>query len=302
MTSADPAVSVVLPTYNRADRLPRSIRCVLNQTYTDFELIVVDDASTDDTEAVVAGFDDPRIEYVEHGRNRGASAARNTGIDRARGGVVAFQDSDDEWLSEKLRRQMEVFRDAPADVGVVYTGMWRTVDGERRYLRYPGVERKRGDVRDALLRYNFVSTQMAAVRRECFEEVGRFDESLPALVDWELWLRVSRRFRFEFVDEPLVEAAVQSDSISTNVEDLVEARARIVNKHRESFDRRSLANHLFHVGNGSMKTGDTTRGRRYLRRAARTDPRPRHLSAWLVSLFGNRAYTTAYDAVKLLRS
>lgn len=97
-----PTVSVVIPTYNRAHLVGRAIQSVLNQTYQDFEIIVVDDGSTDNTEEVVKSFNDPRIRYIRHDQNRGGSAARNTGIKMARGEYIAFQDSDDEWLPEKL--------------------------------------------------------------------------------------------------------------------------------------------------------------------------------------------------------
>lgn len=298
MASAQPPVSVVLPTYNRAGVLRDSIESVLNQTYADFELIVVDDASTDDTESIVAGLEDSRIRYVKHEVNRGAAAARNTGIDEARGDVVAFQDSDDEWLPEKLEKQMAAFDDAAANVGVVYTGMHRTVDGEERYLPYPGVEPKEGDIRRSIVRQNFVSTQMAAVRRECFEEVGVFDKSVTPLEDWELWLRFSERYRFLLVDEPLVVAAVNADSISNDRDDIVRARERIVEKHRDRFDDASLANHLFYVGHGSMKLGDVDTGRRYLWRAVRTNPRKLYVVALALSFLGSGLYTSVYGIAK----
>jgi glycosyltransferase involved in cell wall biosynthesis len=291
----------VLPTYNRADLLPNSIESVLNQTYADLELVVVDDASSDRTEPVVRGFDDPRIRYVAHETNQGVSAARNTGIARSRGDIVAFQDSDDEWLPEKLRKQMDVFNNAPPDVGVVYTGMYRCVGGDERYLPYPGIEKKEGDIQDSIIRQNFISTQMAAVRRDCFNVVGDFDEKLAALVDWELWIRLSRHYRFRLVDEPLVKGGVESDSISKNRGAIVEARERIVEKHRERFDSDSLANHLFFIGHGAMKLGQTKKGRRYLRKALWTKPQFHYAIASAVSHLGKKPYNATYRAVKALR-
>lgn len=294
---SDPSVSVVLPTYNRADSLHDSIRSVLNQTFADFELVVVDDASTDETEAIVAGIDDSRIRYIRHEINRGVSAARNTGIDRARGDIVAFQDSDDEWLPEKLRKQMGVFDDAPADVGVVYTGMRRTVNGDERYIPYPGVTHKEGDIQRSIVKQNFISTQMAAVRRECFDEVGDFDEELPALVDWDLWIRISEQYHFRLVDEPLVEGGVNPDSISSNRRSIVQARERIVSKHYDRFDDDSLANHLFFIGHGAMKSGQTEKGQRYLKKAVQSNARLVYVVAWLLSFLGTRAYVYIYSVV-----
>ena len=117
-----PVVSVIIPTYNRAHLIGRAIRSVLDQTYQDWELIVVDDASTDDIPGIVKGFTDGRVKYIRHDENKGAAAARNTGIQAARGAYIAFLDSDDEWLPEKLERQVQAFESSDAQVGVIYTG------------------------------------------------------------------------------------------------------------------------------------------------------------------------------------
>ena len=103
-----PYVSIILPTYNRANQLPRAIYSVLNQTYENFELIIVDDASKDDTEAIVSQINDPRISYIKNQHNCGAAGARNVGIKNARYDFIAFQDSDDEWMPEKLAKQLKV--------------------------------------------------------------------------------------------------------------------------------------------------------------------------------------------------
>jgi len=129
--SGDPIVSVIIPTYIRAHVLAKAIQSLLNQTYQDFEIIVVDDGSIDNTEEVVKSFNDPRIRYIRHKENCGGSAARNTGIRAAYGECIAFQDSDDEWLPEKLEKQMQVFENAPAEVGVVYTG-FRRIQGRSK--------------------------------------------------------------------------------------------------------------------------------------------------------------------------
>lgn len=271
---------------------------VLTQTYADFELLVVDDGSTDGTEAVVESVDDSRVRYISYAENRGVSAARNTGIRYARGDVIAFQDSDDTWHPQKLEKQMAVFDDASPGVGVVYTGMHRVENSEERYLPYEGVVDREGDIRRSIVRQNFISTQMAAVRRDCFDVVGTFDKSLPALVDWELWIRLSEHYQFRLVDEPLVRGCVNDDSISSNRQDLVLARERIVEKHRERFDPESLANHLFYVGHGAIKVGETSKGRRFLREAAQIRPCQRYRVASALSLLGGRAYRTAFRATK----
>lgn len=290
MSSRTPNVSVILPTYNRADILGESIRSVLEQTYEQLELIVVDDASTDDTPRVVRNVPDDRVVYLRHDRNKGAPAARNTGLAEARGEYVAFQDSDDEWFPRKLERQMRAFERASADVGVVYTGMLRAEQGETRRLPYPGVAQPRGDIRPSLARQNFIPTQAALVRRECFDAVGTFDADVWPLEDWELWIRLSEQFQFELVDDVLAAAEVRPDSISTDSRAKVEARERIVNKHRSFFDEASLSRQLFYVGHGFMKLGEARKGRAYLRQAVRVKPDPTWIGALLLSFLGSGAY------------
>ena len=182
-----PTVSVVLPTYNRAHLLPRAIESVLAQTYTDFELIVVDDGSGDDTPAVMARYDDPRVRYVRYEPNQGANHARNVGIREARGPFISFQDSDDDWFPEKLAKNMAAFETAAPEVGVVYSGYWKYVDASenRIYIPLPWVKRRDGWIHEELLRNNFVTTQAAVVRRECFDRSGYWLEGLPGKQEWD---------------------------------------------------------------------------------------------------------------------
>lgn len=294
MAHNNPVVSVILPTYNRANILAKAIESVLSQTYKNFELIIIDDASTDDTGAVIKNFDDDRIKYIEHTQNEGAPAARNTGIGHARGEYVAFQDSDDEWLPSKLEQQLRAFQNASDSVGVVYTGMVRAEAGDMRYLPYPGVEQTTGDIRRSLARQNFISTPVALVKRACFDEVGTFDEKAWPLSDWELWIRISQHFSFELVDEPLVTGEVRADSISTNQRALVESRRKIVDKHTEFFDNDSLSNHLFYIGHGLAKVGDVQQARSYLIRSFKINPTPVRAGSLILSLLGPTMYKKVY--------
>lgn len=122
MTEKRRTVSVIIPTYNRAHLLGRAIQSVLAQTYEDFEIIVVDDASTDVTEQVVKSFADDRINYIRHQKNKGGSSARNTGIKAAKGEFIAFLDSDDEWVPKKLEKEINRLQTLSNEVGVFYGG------------------------------------------------------------------------------------------------------------------------------------------------------------------------------------
>ena len=170
MTEKTPKVSVIIPTYNRAHLVGRAIRSVLNQTYQDFEIIVVDDGSTDNTEEVVKSFNDPRIRYIRHEENKGAAAARNTGIKAAKGKFIAFQDSDDEWLPKKLEKQMEAFDNASPKVGVVYTGFWSIEGNVKRYSLNKEIVHKEGDIHSQILQGNFIGTPAAVVKKACFKK------------------------------------------------------------------------------------------------------------------------------------
>jgi glycosyltransferase involved in cell wall biosynthesis len=305
----DPTVSVILPTYNRAHTVVRAILSVLNQTYQDLELIIVDDASTDDTRQVVAGFDDERIKYIRHEDNRGAAAARNTGIRASRGTYVAFQDSDDEWLPGKLERQVKAFEEASPEIGVVYSSFW-LIRERRRSLRPSRIRklsailpsktrRLEGAIYHALLRGNFVTTH-AVVRRECFDRAGPFDERLPRLQDWELWLRISKHYQFKHIDDPLVLVYHTPDSISADRSAIARAFELILEKHRETLQESAefLAQYSYAMGDIACWSGELERGQSYLFRAVRL--RPFNVMYWIAacaSLLGCSAYTRIVKAI-----
>lgn len=226
---AQPTVSIILPTYDRAWCVARSIRSVLCQTYEDFELIVVDDGSTDGTAEVVTGFADARIRYLRRERNRGAGAARNLGARHANGRLLAFQDSDDEWLPTKLERHVQVLEASRPEVVLVYSDMQRVYrDGGRRYHHSPTLVP--GVLLDPLTRFYQVcrlGIQSTVIRRESFEAVGGFDEAFPVLEDLELFIRLSRRYHFHHLQEPLV-LYHETDGLSHDMTAKLVARRRLL--------------------------------------------------------------------------
>ena len=288
-----PAVSVIIPTYNRAHLVARAIRSVLNQSFQDFEIIVVDDGSTDNTEEIVRGFNDSRIRYIRHARNRRAAAAWNTGTKAAQGELIAFQDSDDEWLPEKLEKQMKVFESASSKVGVVYTGLWRVQDGKKTYIPSSKIPQKEGDIHDTLLKGNFVGTPSAVIKKECFEKAGMFYEQLPRLIDWELFIRISKSYEFKYVDEPLVISYFTPESLSADQDALIKALKLILERHFQDFrrNRRYLASYQYSLGNLLCQRGGLDQGRGYLLKAMKSYPlNIKYLTAFLVSFFGEKAY------------
>ncbi len=264
---AMPRVSIVVPTYNRAATLRRAVDSVLKQTYQDFEVVVVDDGSTDETARVLGSVDDARVVRLRHAQNRGPGAARNTGIKSSRGEFIAFQDSDDEWLPQKLARQMSAIDRAPADIGAVYSRFWRQ-DGQSRIVMPRDFEAPLdGDIRRTLLRRNVVGTPVLMMRARCFSQAGLFDESLAMYEDWDLCLRVSRFYRFHFLEEPLAVAHRTPGSVNERPKLLrVAATKSIIQKHLDSFrsDPSALAEHYQYMGKALCLSGRVLTGAAYL--------------------------------------
>ncbi len=226
----NPCVSVVLPTYNRARILKRAVDSVLNQTFTNFELIIVDDCSQDNTEDIIATFSDPRIKYIKHKINRGGCAARNTGIINATGKYIAFQDSDDEWLPTKLEKQVTCLKNVAKDVGLVYTGFYQFKGDIKRYS-IPSYIKKEGHLLDTIVCGSHIGPQVMLITKECLENIGLFDEALPRLQDWELVIRLSQHYQIKCIDEPLVNQYIQYDSITKNTNAMFKAIQYMAKKH-----------------------------------------------------------------------
>jgi glycosyltransferase involved in cell wall biosynthesis len=203
-STATPRVSVVIPTHNHALFLPRAIEGVVAQSFPSWDLVVVDDGSTDDTPAVMAGLaDGERIRYLRQAR-RERAAARNAGGRASRGEFVAFLDADDWWAPEKLGRQVALL-DATPEACLCHTDCWVVAaDGSRTRRRLP--PRDSRPAFEALLCGNPIVCSTAVVRRECLDAVGWFDESLTTCgaEDWDVWLRLARRSAIAYLDEPLV--------------------------------------------------------------------------------------------------
>ena len=190
-----PKITVIIPTRNRAALLPRAVDSVLAQTYADFELLIVDDASTDDTPAVIAALADPRVRPLRHDANRGQSAAINTGLAEARGEYVAFLDDDDEWRPAKLEGQARILDAAPPDVGLVY-GWMDSVDDATGQATPTYRNTVAGDIfEDALALDVPGPTIVLMARTAAAREVGGFDERLSRYDDADFICRLAERYR-----------------------------------------------------------------------------------------------------------
>ena len=295
----NPTVSVIIPTYNRENLIGRAIYSVLKQTYQDFEIIVVDDGSTDHTEDVIRQLQnkEKRITYIKNKKNKGAATARNTGISEAKGKYIAFQDSDDEWLSGKLEKQMKMFKRAPLEIGVIYTGFWRIEGDKKEYIPSDKIIKKEGDIHIELLKGNFVTTQSIVVRKECFGKAGMFEEDLPRLQDWELVLRLSKYYHFKCIDEPLLVSYHTPDSISANNEALIKAYESIINKYYQDFvkHKKILSKHMNFLGSFLCVNYNFPVGKKYLIEAVKKHPTNiKFLLMVFISFFGQDIYRKLY--------
>lgn len=196
-----PRVSVVCIVYNSMTYLPATVASVLAQTFTDFELVIVDDGSSDNVIEWVSALTDARIRLVSQA-NKGIPGARNTGIEHARGEFIAFLDGDDLWEPMKLEKQVACLALRP-EVGFVHTAI-RYIDANGHEVNQVLSVRGDGDVwRDLAVQNPVRCGSTPLVRRKCFEDVGVFDPTLFFCDDWDMWIRISKRHHFAAINEPL---------------------------------------------------------------------------------------------------
>jgi len=226
-------VSVVIPAYNSAEYLADAVESVLAQTHPQVELIVVDDGSTDGTAEVMADYAD-RCTYVRQ-PNAGSAAARNHGIQLARGELIAFLDADDLWLPHKLQRQVECFEAHP-DAGMVYAHHVRIEkDGTERPSRRSGEALPSGRIFETLFVQNVITTSSVVLTREAIEKVGMFDDELRRAQDFDLWLRVAHDFPCYAVPEPLHKFRSHEGSASTDRTQVHECVVRLTERMYERY-------------------------------------------------------------------
>lgn len=266
-----PTVSVVIPAYNREATLGRAMDSVLAQTLADLELIVVDDASTDGTARVAAGYADPRVRLLRHDANRRAAAARNTGIRAARGRYVAFLDSDDAWFPDKLAVQVADLEAAPPDVGASCTG-YRIVDGKRTYDKVPTLL----TYRQIFMGCDLGPGSTLMVRRTVFDRVGLNDEGFYRYEDWDWVLRYARAFRMGLVPAPLTRVYRGRRPPAAP---MAEAAARFLEKHAAelaafgpAYARKVKALRWFELAEHYYRERDLATGTAYAVKACKSWP------------------------------
>ncbi len=203
MTGDYPLISVIIPTYNRADILPRAINSVLEQTYKNFELIIVDDASSDNTSQLIKSINDTRIKYIRHDKNSNGSVARNTGITNAKGEYIAFLDSDDEWKKEKLYEQFMFYGRKNMRETICYTSSYE-IDGVSLKIKPKREKRKNEQVADYLFSDGgLIQTSTLMIHKSILNKV-KFNPKLKRHQDWDLCIEFEKHgYSFIFFNKPL---------------------------------------------------------------------------------------------------
>lgn len=267
-----PRVSVVVPTYNRGWIVNEAIDSVLNQTFQQYELIVVDDGSTDDTKAILGEYGN-RIRVI-HQANRGVSAARNRGIRAAKEHLIAFLDSDDVWVADKLSVQVAFFDRHPETLVCQTEEIWirngvRVNPGKRH-------RKRSGKIFEASLALCLVSPSAVMLRKDLFETIGLFDESLPACEDYDLWLRISVNHPIHLIDQPLiVKRGGHEDQLSRSWgldRYRIESIAKLLERDVLSADQREAAVRMMRkkcavYAGGCRKRGREEEARQYMKLA-----------------------------------
>jgi len=280
-TRSSPRVSIVVPIFNGEAFLETMVETVLHQSFEDFELILVDDGSTDGSADIVrrAAASSTRVIVVSQ-ENRGLAGARNRGIEESRGEYIAFLDQDDRWLRSKLQRQVD-FLDAHPKAAMVscYSAL---VDEEGRMLGWPFGGRARENAYHQLLEWDFVSGgSVAMIRRECLDRVGLFDTRLRAREDWDMWIRIARHFPVGTVPRVLVGYTRSQNNMSSDeqvMEDLGKQVLQYAFDNDPSlsprFRRHCLARDAFAVACFCMVSGSPRKAWRFIGKSLAITPWP----------------------------
>ena len=251
-------VSVVIPVYNRENTIRRAVDSVLCQTYTNLEVIIVDDGSTDNTVNIVNEYADRRIRLICEKENRGANKARNIGIMNTKGEYIAFHDSDDEWFPDKLRIQIDLmetkgYMACYSAYNLYENGIVRTVP-----FYYNDIDKYQINLRKTLMKQNTVGTPTLIMRQRALELLQNqyFDEYMQRLQDYDFVIRLAKYIEIGYVNRPLMNAYRTPNSISTDQKALYKAIARLIKKHWDFLDIRQFLE-IFIASNEIMLDTDS---------------------------------------------
>ncbi len=300
-----PLVSVIIPAYNRASFLKPAVRSILCQTYRHLEAIVVDDGSTDDTAEIIAAMcgKDSRLLYIRFTVNKGAQAARNAGINAANGEYIAFLDSDDEWLPDKLEKQMRLFVQGDQRLVAVYAGYREMLSSGEHVDHLPSFQ---GDIYKTALKQWICDTNTIIAKKSSLINAGLLDENIRAYQEWDLCIRLASQGEFAYVPESLAlyhhhcQPTISKDRLLSALGFL-----DVVNAHKDEILNHcgyyTLSRHYLSIGHHFMLTDDATTAKKYFIQAFRLAPyNILSLLFIITSLLGFRNYQWLHQIKKHL--
>ncbi|WP_052334945.1 glycosyltransferase, partial [Halorubrum sp. AJ67] len=302
-----PQVSALIPTYNRAEHVGGAIRTVLRQTYDDVEAVVVDDGSTDETPSVLDRYaDDPRVVVRTNERNRGIAGSFNRAAAAAAGDLLCILGDDDRWHPEKVRRQVDRMNALDDEYAVVYTGGVATSVESGDIVTEFRPDR-RGDIYPGVLRtFSLNPHSSHMIRRSCFEAVGGFDTEFPHGVDWEMNIRLARRYKFDYVAEPLVNRRIHDTNVSQSAESQARLYGWIYDKFAEQYRRHPEASREIRTrhhrlsAHAAMRRGDRAGAVVHCAKALRLSRSWLVLALLVTMLAGARSYRARERAYERL--
>lgn len=254
----DNLVSVILPTYNRKHTIKKALDSVLQQTYSNLEVIIIDDGSTDNTSDLIASYTDTRIHYIYSPQNNGVSVARNTGISQANGEYIAFQDSDDIWHPQKISKQINAFKKDPKTQFCYHKIQYDISYDECLILPNDDIpiENKNGMIFPQMLYSNLVPCPSLMVKSSFIQNIGLFDPSYPALEDYDYALRLSKNGSAKFIDEVLLYAGISPGGISSNSANHLLASCQLLLNYKQDYLAYDQLNHkIITILQGAEKLG-----------------------------------------------
>lgn len=307
----NPLVSVIIPTYNSAKYIKETLDSVFNQTYKNIEVIVVDDGSVDNTREILEKYNS-KIKYIYQG-NKGPSAARNRGIKEARGSYIAFLDSDDLWLPEKLEKHTSLFMKNLSLKLTYCAGYYEDEKGS--ILKTFSLEKySQQKLIEILVTRNCIgSASRVIVDKECFDKVGLFDERLEVAEDWDMWLRICRKFEFRCINKPLVKIRVHKGSQSYFGDKNLKNELKFLNKifsdkslkRKWILKRKAYGYRYYSAAIAYRENGEREKVRECILKSFHLFPlgffNKSHLALVVYAIFGNRGFKRLQRTINYFR-
>jgi len=303
MNEFEPKISIVIPTCNRPRLLSRAIQSVLNQTFSDFEVIIIDDGLKERADNVIEKINDNRIIYIQNKTNKGGSATRNIGIKKAQSSWIAFLDDDDEWKPEKLQEQYKVIRDFGDKIGFIFCGaeFFDQQNNNTKIKKYGADEKIKNYYKQYISLDLKVNTSVVVIRKNILEKVGYFDEDLPSNQETELMMRVTKICEGFCVNKVLVKVNfLEGEHVGGNIDRRIKGKELVLEKHWNELKKKPkiLASYYYVIGDLYRAKKDFILAKNYYKKSWQKD-RTKLKSLLLIVLLQN---VLIYNIINKIKS